>query len=137
LADASPIDLLAGTLGSVAFGVGHRDAEREILILDFVKIREEALAVVGAVTIVRQPRRLIDAVQGIVREIALSASRRLADQAHGLELEEQVLRGLVDVQHPVDGLAGRALPCRHDRHVLLAKSEIVGHPHAGDAGREQ
>ena len=37
----------------------------------------------GAVTIVRQLRRLIDAVERIVSEVALGASGRLADQADG------------------------------------------------------
>jgi hypothetical protein len=129
------IDLPAGTLGPIALRVGHGNAERKVVILNIVKVREEALAVVGAVTIVRQLCRLIDAIERIVREVTLSASRRLAYQAHSLELEEQILRGLVDVQHPVDGLPGCALPRRHDRNVLLPESEIVGDPHAGDARR--
>ena len=131
------IDLLAGPLGAIALGIGHRDAERQILILNIVKIGEEALAVVCAVPVVGPPRRLVDAVECIVSEIALRASGRPANQADSLKLIKQVLRGLVDVEHPVDRFSGCALPRCHDRQVLLAQRKVVGDAHGGDARREQ
>ena len=113
------VDLLARAHGAVALGVGHRDAQRQVAVLNVVEIAEKALAVVGAVTIVGQPGRLEDAVQRVMRQIALRAAGRPADQTDRLELVEQIRRILVDVEHAVDGLARRALARRHDRHVLL------------------
>jgi hypothetical protein len=75
-----------------------------------MKIGQEALAVVGAVTVIRRFRRLIDAIERVVGEITLCAPRGLTHKAHGFELKQQVLRGLIDVQHPVDDFPRRTLP---------------------------
>ena len=82
-------------------------------------------------------RRLKNAVQRVMREIALRAAAFLADEPHRLELVEQIGRALVDMQHAVDDLARRALPRRHQRLVLRLVREIVGDADAGNAGRQQ
>jgi hypothetical protein len=89
------------------------------------------------VTLIRELRRLEQAVERVVSQIALRAADGLADQADCLELEQQVLRGFVDMEHAVHRLARRALPRRHDRHVLRSEREVVGDADAGDARSEQ
>jgi hypothetical protein len=131
------IDLLAGSLRAVALRIRHRYAERKVAVLNVVEIAEKALAVVGAVTIIGQLGRLEEAVQRVVRQVALRAARRPADRTYCLQLVEQVGRILVDVQHAVDGLARRALSRRHDRHVFPPVSEVVGHADTGHAGVEE
>ncbi len=129
--------LLARMFGAVALGVGHGDAEREVLVLHAMQIAEEALVIVGAVRVVAAFRRLQDPVQRVMREIALRAARFLADEPHRLELVEKIGRALVDMQHAVDGLARRTLPRQHQRLVLGAMREIIGDADAGNARREQ
>ena len=46
------IGLLARALGAVALGVGHGDAERQVLVLDLMQVGEEALVIVGAAVVV-------------------------------------------------------------------------------------
>ncbi|MGC8030583.1 hypothetical protein ACP3WD_25395, partial [Salmonella enterica] len=60
-------------------------------------------------------RRLEDAVERVMRQLALRAPDFPADEADGFELGQQILAGLVDVQHAVDGLAGRMLARQHQR----------------------
>ena len=87
--------------------------------------------------LVRALRRLEDAVEGVVGEIALRAAGRLAHEPHRLELVKQVGGGLVDVEHAVDNLARGALAGRHQGQMLRLLGEIVGDAHRIDARPQQ
>ena len=63
--------LLVRALGAVALGVGHRDAERQVLILDLMQVGDETLMIVGALVGIDAVRRLPNRIERIVREIAL------------------------------------------------------------------
>src|SRR5689334_5935976 len=80
---------------------------------------------VGAVVSVDAFGRLEEGVEGVVRQVALRAARLATDEAHRFQLAEQVARALIDVQHPVDGLARCRLPGRHERRVLRAERKVV------------
>src|SRR3546814_1924591 len=86
---------------------------------------KETLGIVSPMVRIGQLGRLEQSVEGVMRQIALRAAGSLADQTHRLEFVEQVLRGFVDVQHPVDRLAGCVLTGGHDRDVLLTQREVV------------
>ena len=129
--------LLARVFRAVAFRVGHGDAECQVLVLHAVQIGEEALVIIRAERVIAAFRRLKNAVQRVMREITLRAAAFLADEPHRLELIEKIGRALVDMQHAVDDLAGRALPRHHQRLVLRLVREIVGDADAGNAGRQQ
>jgi hypothetical protein len=62
-----------------------------------VKIIEETLAVVAAMTIVGQFGGLVETVEGIVAEVALRAPGCPTDQAYRLQFIEQIGGVLVDV----------------------------------------
>jgi len=129
--------LLAGPERAVALRVCHGDAEREVLALDLMEIVQKALAVVRCIRIVGATGRLINAVQRIVREIALRAARRLADEAHGFEFGEKIGGVLADMNHAIDGLARCRLRRRHQLSMRLDMREVVGDADARDARREQ
>ena len=131
------VRLLARPLRAVAHGIRHGDPERQVRVLDPMHVGQETPGVVGAVGVVDAPGRLKDAVQRVVGEVALRAARHPAHQPHRFELVQEVLRRLVDVQHAVDGLAGRALAGGHDGRVLGRVGELVGDADRVDAGREQ
>ena len=107
------IDLLTRPLRTIAFGVGHRDAERQIFVLHAVEVIQETRVIVGAMRIVGAPGRLENTVQRIMRQITLGAAGLAAHEPHSLELAQEIVRRFVDVQHAVDGLAARALSRRH------------------------
>jgi hypothetical protein len=131
------IELLAWPFRAIALCIGHRNPQREIAVLYVVKIIEETLAVVAAMTIVGQFGGLVETVEGIVAEVALRAPGCPTDQAYRLQFIEQIGGVLVDVQHAVDRLAGRSLPCRHDREVLLLMRKVIGDADAGDTGSKK
>ena len=130
------VRLRAGPFGAVPLGVRHGDAERQVFVLHLVHISEQAVVIAHAAVGIDALRRLIGRVEAIVREVALRAPRLATHQAHRLELEQQVLRSLIDVQHPVDGLAGRPLPRRHQRRAFRLERKIVGYARGPDARRQ-
>ncbi len=115
---AVDVGLLVRPLAAVALGVGHGDADAEVLVLEVVQVGGEALAVARALVGVDPRGRLGQGAERVVGEVALRAAGLLAEDAHRLELVEQVGAALVDVQHPVDGLAARRL----DRRMIGASS---------------
>ena len=131
------IGLLVWTLAAVALGIGHRDAQRQVLVLHAVQVIEKAGSVLrAAARVVDACRDLADGVQCIVHEIALGAAGFLADQAHGFQLVEQVTGAGVDVSEPVHALAAGLLHSRHDGRVLRLERVVVGECDGVDAGAE-
>ena len=120
------VRLLVRPLAAVALGVGHGDADAQVLVLEVVQVGGEALAVARPVVGVDSRRRLGQRAERVVGEVALCAAGLLAQDANGLELVEQVGAALVDVKHPVHGLAARRLHRAHDRRELVAQGEVVG-----------
>lgn len=129
--------LQARPLGAIALGVGHGDAEREVFILHAMQIGEETLRIIGAMCGVGALGRLMERVERIMGEIALRAARGFADEPHRFQFREKIGRGLADMRHAVDGLAGRALPGGHQQTVFGRMSEVIGDADGVDAGSEQ
>lgn len=102
-----------------------------------MKVTKEALVIVGAVLNVGALGGLKDAVQRVMGEVTLRATGDLADESDRLKLVEEVRRGLVDMDHPVDRLARRFLASGHQSGVLWLVRKVVGHANARDARREQ
>ncbi len=128
------VGLLVRPPGAVALGVGHRDAERQVLVLHMGQVGRETGAVLGAASGVVDARtHLQQRVQAVVRQVALCTAGFLAQQAHGLELVEQVAGRLVDVQHAVDGLAALGLLRRHQRRHGRLVREVVAEGQRVDA----
>jgi hypothetical protein len=95
---AVDIGLLVRPAAAVALGIGHGDAQGQVLVLHAVQVLMEARGVLGAAARVVDARRhLADGVERVVRQVALGAAGFLADQPHGLQLVEQVARAGVDV----------------------------------------
>jgi hypothetical protein len=68
-----------------------------------------------------------------MHEVALRAAGLLAENAHRLELVEEVGARSVDVQHAVDGLAAGGLHRKHQRRKIFPLREVVGHAESLDA----
>ena len=99
---AVDVGLLVRAAAAVALGVGHGDAQRQVLVLHAVQVVEEAGRVLArAAGVVDARGDLADGVERVVREVALGAAGFLADQAHGFQLVEQVGRAGVDVLQAV------------------------------------
>jgi hypothetical protein len=95
----------------------------------------EARAVLGAAARVVDARRhLGQRIQRIVRQIALRTARFLAQQAHRLQLVQQVAGRFVDVQHAVDAAAAGRLHGGHQRRLGGVPREVVAHRQRVDAG---
>ncbi|MCY1226415.1 hypothetical protein D9M72_386440 [compost metagenome] len=134
---AVDVRLLVRPAAAVALGVGHGDAQGQVLVLDAVQVVVKARGVLGAAARVVDARRhLGDGVERVVRQVALGAAGFLADQPHGLELVEQVARTRVDVREPVHALAAGVLHGGHERRVLGLERVVVGEGDGVDAGLE-
>ncbi len=124
---AVDIGLLVRAQAAVALGVGHRHAQREVLVLHPVQELEEPGRVVrGAFRVVQARGDLADGIHGVVGEIALRAAGLLAQQPHHFQLVQQVLGRGVDVAEAVDPLAAGVLHRRHQRLVFGLEREVVG-----------
>ena len=133
---AVDVGLLVRPLAAVALRVGHADADAQVLVLEIVQVGHEPLLVVRALVGVDARRRHDQGAEGVVHEIALGAAGLLAEDAHGLELVEEVGAAGVGVQHAVDGLAARRLHRQHDGRELAAQCHVVGDADRVDAGHQ-
>ena len=122
--------------GAVALGVGHRHAERQVLILDLMQVGDETLVIVGALVGIDAVRRLPDRIERIVREIAFRPTAVLAKEPDRLELGEEVGGRLIDMQHAVDLAPARGLRREHQGPVLWLVGEVIGGADSVDAGGE-
>ena len=87
----------------------------------------EARAVFRAARGVVDPRHgLPDAIERVMRQIALGAAGFLAQRAHRFQLVQQVAGRLVDVQHPADHAVAPRLRGQGDGRDLRAPREIIG-----------
>jgi hypothetical protein len=125
-------------LAAVTLGIGHRDAEREVLVLHPCQVGGEAGAMLGGASgIVDARADLGQPVQRVVGQVALRAAGLLAQQAHRLEFVEQVAGRLVDVQHAVDHLAAAGLGGECHGCELRVAREVIGVGQRVDAGCER
>src|SRR5581483_5486928 len=87
------VGLAARPDGAVALGVGHGDAQRQVVVLDVVDVVDEPLVTGGGragVLGVGHGRGGGQRVQPVVGEVALGAARLPADEAHRFQLLEEV-----------------------------------------------
>ncbi len=132
------VGLFVRPAAAVALGIGHGDAQGQVLVLHAVQVVQEARGVLlGAAGVVDAGRDLADRVERVVREVALGAAGLLADQAHRLQLVEQVAGAGVDVGQPVHPLAAGVLHRRHQRRKPLLQRVVVGQGNGIDAGRQR
>jgi hypothetical protein len=135
---AVDVGLLVRPAAAVALGIGHRDAERQVLVLHAVQVLQEARRLFArAAGVVDARGHLPDRVERVVGEVALGAAGFLAHDAHGLELVQQVAGAGVDVGEAVHAPAARVLHCRHERRQLAAVREVVGERDGIDAGLQR
>ena len=128
------IELLIGTLAAIALGICHRDTERHIFVLNLLQIDGEPSAVLGGtLRVIHLGHCLQDAIEGIVRQVALSAAGFLAEHADRFQLVQQVTGRFVDVQHAIDRLAGSRLLRQHQRCKGRVVRKVVGHCQGVDA----
>ena len=127
------IALLAGALGAVALGVGHRAVDGEVVVLDHDQELLEAFVIVGAIFFVDLERRGIDGVERVHTDAALEAARGLLTE-HSLHLDllAQVVGAHVDVGKAVDLLAGEIAGRDHQAVFAGFCGGIVGGCHAVD-----
>ena len=131
------LGLLVRTPAAVAFGVGHRHAQHQILVLHPMQEIQKARAVLGAAHRVVEPsRHLRDGIHAVVRQVALGATGLLTNQPNRLEFVEQVARTCVGVHQTVDAFAAAALHRRHDRRIALDMRIVIGQRDRVDAGSE-
>ena len=120
------VGLLVRLSAAVALGVGHRDAQAEVVVLDVREVGLESVAVLlAAAGVVDAGRHLRQGVQRVVRQVALGAAGFLAEQAHGFELVQEVAGRFVEVQHAVHAPAARCLHGGHQRSLGLIACEVV------------
>ena len=121
------VGLLVGLAAALALGVRHRHPQRQIGVLHMGQVGLEAIPVLtGAACVVYGGHRLGQAIEGVLRQIALRAARFLAQQSHILELVEQVAAGLIEVQHAADLPAAVRLRGQGQRRPLRLERRIVG-----------
>ena len=125
------IRLRMGPQRTVAFGVGHGDAEGKIVVVNMLDVGRERGVILRARFGITTQSGLVNPGQGIARQITLRTARLLAHQAHGFELVEQVLRALRDRQHAVDAAAIR-LGAHHRCHVFVQR-QVIGESNGVDA----
>ena len=131
------VGLLRRPQRPIAFGVGHRDSKRQVVRVDMLEIRAQARMKFGALLGVDARGAMEDRAQRIAREIALRATGFLTDEAHRLELVEQVRAGPGDREHPVDRAVEVEALGAHQVLRRLAQREIVADANAIDTRREQ
>lgn len=134
---AVAVGLQAGPFGTIALGVRHGDTDGQILVLDSVQVVHETRVMVRAESGLDLLGSLEDPVGRVVREIPHGAAGLPAKQSHRLELVQQIGGVFVDVQHPVDGLAGGRLARRHQQPMLGIEGEVVADAGRRDAGSQQ
>jgi hypothetical protein len=121
------VRLLVGSLRAVALGVGHGDSQRQVARLHLFEVSREARPMFAAAArIVDAGADLMDRVQRVVRQIALRAAGLLTQDAHRLELVQQVAGRFVDVQHAIDGPAAAACTAVISGDFPGIEREIVG-----------
>ena len=134
---AVDVRLLVRPPAAVALGVGHRNAQRQVLVLHAVQVIEKAGGVLGgAARVVDTGGHLADGVERVMRQVALGAAGFLTDQPHRFELVQQVAAAGVDVRQAVDALAAGLLHGGHDRGVFFLQRVVVGQRNRIDAGAE-
>ena len=100
-----------------------------------MQIVQKAGAVLGAASgVVNAGADLANRVQRVVRQVALGAAGFLADQAHRLQLVEQVAAAGVDVGQTVDQFAAGVLHRGHDGRVARLQCVVVGQRNGIDTG---
>ena len=134
---AVDVRLLVRAPAAVALGVGHGDAQRQVLVLHAVQVIEKAGGVLGgAARVVDTGGHLADGVECVVRQVTLGAAGFLANQPHRFKLVQQVTAAGVDVRQPVDALAAGVLHGGHEGRVLFFQRVVVGQRNRIDAGAE-
>ena len=132
------VGLLVRLLAAVAFGVGHGHADGQVVVLRMGQVGVEPCAVFGgAPGVVDARHRLRQAVERIVRQVALGTAGFLAQQPHRFELVEQVASRLVEMQHAVDDALARGLGGQRHRRQLRPQGKVVGVGQCVHAGSQR
>ena len=127
------LGLLGRALGAVALAVGHGDADGEVVGLRVFDIGFQPLMAFAAGALGDPPSRFPQAIEGVVREIALGAAAILAGETHRFQLVEQVFPAAVDREEAVRRRAGQA--CGHHHFgVVWNIREVIGEAHGVDPG---
>ncbi len=122
---------------AVALGIGHGDADGEVGGADVLVISPGPGEVLGAVLGVDRGGALQDAGHGVAGQVTLGAAGVAADQAHGLELLQQLVAAMRHMQHAVVILAAVARGHAHQHGGVLAQGEVVTQADGIDAGQQR
>ena len=120
------VRLLVRLPAAVALGVGHGDAQGQVLVLDMGQVGVKAGTVLRAAFRVVDPGHgLGDAVERVVRQVALGATRFLAQHPHRLQLVQQVSGRFVHMEHAADHAVAARLGRQGDGFQLGPQRVVV------------
>ena len=131
------VGLLVRLFLPLTFGVGHGDGVVLAGSLGLDHKRAKALKILGAKLGIAALGRLIEAVEGIVHQIALRTAAFPAHQPHRFKLAQQVVRGAVDLCHAVHGAPGFFFDGQHQRRQFGIGGHVVGHADGVDARQQR
>ena len=126
--------LIARALAAIPFAIGHGDSKGQVLVLNPMQVGKKTFVVLPGSILRHLPSRLINGIERIVGQIALSTATLSAQQPHRFELGQQVLAVTVNVQHSIHSLTRGSLVSQHQSTVLGLLGKIVGHADRTDTG---
>ena len=132
---AVDVGLLVRATRPIALGVGHGNANGQVLVLHVAQVGGKTRTVFGAALgVVDACGDLRQSVQTVVRQVALRAARFLAQDANCFELVEQVACRFVDVQHARHMAACAGLIGHHQGGFGGIFGKVVAHAQGVDTG---
>ena len=105
--------MLVGSFGTVALGIGHRNAKHQIFVLHLMHIIDQTLVIVGAFVGIQTMGRLVNRVKRVLGQVTLGTAGVLANQTHGFEFVQEIAGRSIDMVEAIDLAAGAFLGRHH------------------------